>query len=1199
MSTYRFALEPTSTEVLSISTGSIGPVGPAGAPGSRILPVTSPPESGLGNNGDYAFRSSTGDWWGPKAAGVWPAAVSLRGPEGTKGDAGPPTDLSNSAGAAATENGTAGAGTTAARAGHTHPFGYVADLKDVELSSPTIGQALIWDGTRFINQTPAGGGGGGTGGIENNDPRLSDARTPKPHAASHASGGSDPITPASIGAVALGATQLTDARNPLAGSVTQAALASSVFGTTAGSVAQGNDVRLSDTRNPKPGSVTKATLDIASITGTAADTLVVGNDARLSDQRTPGDATVTANKLHSSAFGTSAGQIPANSDPRFSDKRIPTDGSVGPTQLSSTVFGATETTVPRGNDARFSDTRTPSPGTVTVSTLATDVLALIGDGEGGSEGVPESSGIGLSEAQDLIDAHDATNGAHGFYRGTDLPAGTDLDDWVADADWLVGPIDTAGRRTVWARPKAVAEVPNTPAPAEPATSGGLDLAEQHFMAAYVDSAGKLSGTDTSSLNYADALTMAVLNADKAKYDLLLAWIQANLRRGVAGSGKTTALELHGKHHTGSAVDNWTISGTAEVQFLGATILAWNKWNRVSDRDIASKIASDIEAYLVIEDEGRAYLVDDETQKAHHVSNSSEYSLLAVPNPVIFRMAKTFTGKALWDRLVLGCYDSVRKSQLNTMSTTSGFLPEYMAYEKAGHTVGAVTNGVNGWTLTLSSTFADRARRFVSNIAADLRIFTSTDAKAYLTGAIRTKLAALWTANSKIVNEYDHAGNPIVTTESASAYRLAAEVLTADNTASSAATAMLAKVPGQTADAGGYYFPDQIVGVTAVPSRNSELLIWRITAIATGKYNDLAFLGTNPNAGTNPPATGGGTTTPDPPPVVIPPTTTDPTPTTGTEKLIAETGSQLASYTNGLSAGTKKTRLSYAVSRPSGYWVGINWDPVWAGANTVINAAAAQGAIATILLYSIPLRDLGNYSAGGASTDQQYHDHVIAGANVIGNRRVALLYEPDSLGLLREGLTPTQQAGRLANMRWAIQYLKSHCPNLTLFLDCTHANWLPVSEAVDRARAAGVEYADGLGLNVSNFGTLEANYNYGKQILAGLGMPNKGITVDVARGGNPNAAPHWANPARRRFGRFPQWGGFETEMPGLRGICDWKKPGESDGNSGDGAPNAGDLWVQYMYNDSVLSDNVDTDLVSTSSGMTQRPPTPGVAAAATR
>lgn len=54
------------------------------------------------------------------------------------------------------------------------------------------------------------------GGVSATDPRLSNARMPMPHAASHhLVGGNDPIDPASIGAVSLGDQRLTDRRTPI------------------------------------------------------------------------------------------------------------------------------------------------------------------------------------------------------------------------------------------------------------------------------------------------------------------------------------------------------------------------------------------------------------------------------------------------------------------------------------------------------------------------------------------------------------------------------------------------------------------------------------------------------------------------------------------------------------------------------------------------------------------------------------------------------------------------------------------------------------------------------------------------------------------------------------------------------------------------------------------------------------------------
>ena len=61
------------------STGATGPAGPAGADGRTILNGTGVPSNALGVNGDFYLDVAARIIYGPKAAGVWPAGISLSG----------------------------------------------------------------------------------------------------------------------------------------------------------------------------------------------------------------------------------------------------------------------------------------------------------------------------------------------------------------------------------------------------------------------------------------------------------------------------------------------------------------------------------------------------------------------------------------------------------------------------------------------------------------------------------------------------------------------------------------------------------------------------------------------------------------------------------------------------------------------------------------------------------------------------------------------------------------------------------------------------------------------------------------------------------------------------------------------------------------------------------------------------------------
>lgn len=106
------------------------------------------------------------------------------------------------------------------------------------------------------------------------------------HAASHAAGGLDPISPASINAVGLTDPRLTDARNPLAHKASHFTGGSDALTPSNIGACSNTDPRLSDSRFPTAHKSTHATggTDALSFSDIGACS---NSDSRLSDARTP------------------------------------------------------------------------------------------------------------------------------------------------------------------------------------------------------------------------------------------------------------------------------------------------------------------------------------------------------------------------------------------------------------------------------------------------------------------------------------------------------------------------------------------------------------------------------------------------------------------------------------------------------------------------------------------------------------------------------------------------------------------------------------------------------------------------------------------------------------------------------------------------------------------------------------------------
>ena len=109
----------------------------------------------------------------------------------------------------------------------------------------------------------------------------------------------------------------------------------------------------------------------------------------------------------------------------------------------------------------------------------------------------------------------------------------------------------------------------------------------------------------------------------------------------------------------------------------------------------------------------------------------------------------------------------------------------------------------------------------------------------------------------------------------------------------------------------------------------------------------------------------------------------------------------------------------------------------------------------------------------------------------------------------------------------------------------------------RLIAAGIGFADGFSLNVSNFHTAETNTAYG-QALAGL-LGGKRFVIDTSRNGLGGSDPYdWCNPAGRALGTPAT---AITGHPLVDAYLWIKRPGESDGTC-NGGPAAGGWWGEY-------------------------------------
>jgi endoglucanase len=120
-----------------------------------------------------------------------------------------------------------------------------------------------------------------------------------------------------------------------------------------------------------------------------------------------------------------------------------------------------------------------------------------------------------------------------------------------------------------------------------------------------------------------------------------------------------------------------------------------------------------------------------------------------------------------------------------------------------------------------------------------------------------------------------------------------------------------------------------------------------------------------------------------------------------------------------------------------------------------------------------------YMAGGPSEDartRRWYDQFAAG---IGDARVVIGFEPDSLGTL-DCLAFSRRKARLDTLRYGVDVF-SKLPNATIYIEAGASDWEPAARTAKQLNYLGIHKVRGFMLNVTHKDWTAANVKHGAEL----------------------------------------------------------------------------------------------------------------------
>jgi endoglucanase len=231
--------------------------------------------------------------------------------------------------------------------------------------------------------------------------------------------------------------------------------------------------------------------------------------------------------------------------------------------------------------------------------------------------------------------------------------------------------------------------------------------------------------------------------------------------------------------------------------------------------------------------------------------------------------------------------------------------------------------------------------------------------------------------------------------------------------------------------------------------------------------------------------------------------------------------------------------------PVGDWIGDWTSDVTGTVRASVERGEADHKMPLLVGYNIPNRDLGQSSAGGAESHQQYLDFVAQFSAGLGDKPAVVVWEPDAVAQAA-ALAPDEIAARFDLLRQALQMFHDNNPNAVIYLDAGNDAWRSPEQTAELLRQVdgGTGLVTNIALNVSNYGTTEANEKYGRKIADVFGRPLRQL-IDVSRNGaRVHDRSDFCNNSEARIGQFAL-SSYRSEADVVTVFV--KQPGRSDGN----------------------------------------------------